>query len=69
MKKWKVGKPRAKNFNTQLYVMPVIDETGKQEEILFYATNAGILTQIVEEHNKLVDIFKAEMRKATKNGY
>jgi hypothetical protein len=69
MKKWKTGKPRAKNFNTQLYVMPVIDEDGKQEEILFYATNSAILTQVVEEHNKLVDIFKREMKKAVKNGY
>lgn len=69
MKKWKMGKPRARKFNGQLYVMPVINEEGKTEEVLFYATNAGILTQVIEEHNKLYDIFQAQMKKATKNGY
>ena len=68
MKKWKTGKPRSQTFHTQLYVMPVIDEDGKTENVLFYASNAGILTQIVEEHNKLVDIFRAKMRKEKANG-
>lgn len=68
MKKWKMVKPRAKRFNAQFYVMPVINEDGKQEDVLFYATNVGILTQVIEEHNKLYDIFQAQMKKATKNG-
>lgn len=67
MNKWKVTKPRSQNFNTQLFVMPVVNEDGKQEEILFYATNSAILTQIVEEHNKLVDMFKSAVKKDKKN--
>ena len=67
MNKWKLGKARAHNFNSQLFVMPVIDENGNKEDVLFYATNAGILTQIVEEHNKLVDMFKASVKKEKKN--
>lgn len=66
MKKWKVVPPRAKQFNMQLYVASVINEDGKTEEVLFYATNAGILTQVVQEHNKLVDIFTAQMKKEKK---
>jgi hypothetical protein len=67
MQKWKTVLPRSKQFNTQLYVMPVINEDGKQEDILFYANNSRILCQVIDEHNKLVDIFKAQMKKATKN--
>ena len=69
MNKWKMVKPRAKKFSMQLYVMPVVNDDGKSEDVLFYATNAAILTQVIEEHNKLYDIFQAQIKKATKNGY
>lgn len=64
MKKWKVLKARAQNFNTQLFVAPIVAEDGKAEEIILYATNPTILKQIVEEHNKLVSIFEAKQKGA-----
>lgn len=58
MKKWKLVAPKAKRFiNEQLFVASVTNEDGTMLGFNLYCSKADVLQQIIDEHNKLVDIF------------
>lgn len=60
MRKWQLLPPRATRLGMeQIFVATIVyEDTGSPIDAKFYCSRVDILKQIVDEHNKLIDIFK-----------
>ena len=66
MRRWQFVPAKAVRLGSeQIFVATIIyEDNGSPVDARFYCSNPTILNQIVIEHNKLVDMFKASKKEA-----